>query len=97
MKKKIFIITGESSGDKIASYIINHIKNNNSEIEFLAIGGENIKYQRVNCIFAQECCCNMHNTLVKGIRDYFRDAKFLVAYRTTSVMLDVCMYVFIKL
>ena len=51
MKKKIFIITGESSGDKIASYIINHIKNNNSEIEFLAIGGENIKSQRVNCIF----------------------------------------------
>jgi hypothetical protein len=40
----------------------------------------------------------MQNTLVvKGIRDYFRDAKFLVAYRTTSVMLDVCMYVFIKL
>jgi lipid-A-disaccharide synthase len=45
LKKKIFIITGESSGDKIASYIINHIKNNNSEIEFLAIGGENIKSQ----------------------------------------------------
>ena len=51
MQKKIFIITGESSGDKIASYVINHIKKNNSEIQFLAIGGENIKSQQVNCIF----------------------------------------------
>ena len=40
----------------------------------------------------------MHNTLLKGIRDYFRDAKFLVAYsRTTRVLLYVCMYVSIKL
>lgn len=51
MQKKIFIITGESSGDKIASYIINHIKKKKSNIEFLAIGGENIKSQGVNCIF----------------------------------------------
>ena len=51
MQKKIFIITGESSGDKIASYIINHLKKKKFKIEFLAIGGENIKSQNVNCIF----------------------------------------------
>jgi len=51
LQKKIFIITGESSGDKIASYIINHIKKKKFNIEFLAIGGENIKSQGINCIF----------------------------------------------
>jgi lipid-A-disaccharide synthase len=51
LQKKIFIITGESSGDKIASYIINHIKKKKSKIDFLAVGGENVKSQGVNCIF----------------------------------------------
>jgi lipid-A-disaccharide synthase len=51
LSKKIFIITGESSGDKIASLIINIIKKKNPNIKFLAIGGENIKFSNVNCIF----------------------------------------------
>ena len=50
----------------------------------------------VNCLFAQKCF-NMHNELVQGIHDYFRDMRFLVAYRTRSVSLDVSMYVYIKL
>ena len=51
MSKKIFIITGESSGDKIASLVINKINRINSETEFLAVGGEYIKSTGVNCIF----------------------------------------------
>ena len=51
MSKKIFIITGESSGDKIASLIIKKIKEKNLNIQFLAIGGENIKSQNIDCIF----------------------------------------------
>ena len=43
MSKKIFIITGESSGDKIASLIIKKIKEKNPNTEFLAVGGECIK------------------------------------------------------
>ena len=40
-------------------------------------------------------CCNMNNELViVGIRDYFRDAKFLVVYTTSSALLDVCIYVY---
>ena len=51
MLKKIFIITGESSGDKIGSLVIKKIKEKNLDIQFLAIGGENIKSEKIDCIF----------------------------------------------
>ena len=51
MSKKIFIITGESSGDKIASLVIKKIKEKNSNVIFSAVGGEYIKSENVSCIF----------------------------------------------
>ena len=51
MSKKIFIITGESSGDKIASLVIKKLKEKNLDIQILAIGGENIKLEKIDCIF----------------------------------------------
>jgi len=36
--KKIFIITGESSGDKIGSLVIKKLKEKNLDIQFLAMG-----------------------------------------------------------
>ena len=41
--KKIFILTGEPSGDKLASTIISKLKHINSEIEYLCVGGSNLK------------------------------------------------------
>jgi lipid-A-disaccharide synthase len=49
--KKIFIITGESSGDKIGALVIKKLKEKNLDIQFLAIGGENIKSEKIDCIF----------------------------------------------
>ena len=37
--KKIFILTGEPSGDKLASTVISKLKQNRSDIEFLSVGG----------------------------------------------------------
>ena len=51
MSKKIFIISGESSGDKIGSLVIKKLKEKNLNIQFLAIGGENIKSEKIDCIF----------------------------------------------
>ena len=51
MSKKIFIITGESSGDKIASLVIKKIKEKSPDVQFLAIGGENIKSEKIDCVF----------------------------------------------
>ena len=41
--KKIFILTGEESGDKLASKVISNLKKLHSNIEYLSVGGENLK------------------------------------------------------
>ena len=41
--KKIFILTGEASGDKLASKVISELKKLNSNIEYLSVGGENLE------------------------------------------------------
>ena len=42
--KKIFILTGEPSGDKLAFKVISKIKNSRSDIEYLSVGGEPVSY-----------------------------------------------------
>ena len=40
--KKIFILTGEPSGDKLASKVIRELKKVKPDIEYLSVGGENL-------------------------------------------------------
>jgi lipid-A-disaccharide synthase len=49
--KKIFILTGEASGDKLASKAINDLKIINPNIEYLSVGGENLKKIGINSIY----------------------------------------------
>ena len=49
--KKIFILTGEPSGDKLASTVVTKLKNINPKIEFLSVGGTNIKKLGIESIF----------------------------------------------
>ena len=49
--KKIFILTGEPSGDKLASTVISKLKSINTEIEYLSVGGVNLKKLGINSIF----------------------------------------------
>ncbi len=49
--KKIFILTGEPSGDKLASKIIANLKKIRSDIEFLSVGGEYLKALEVKSIY----------------------------------------------
>ena len=51
MKHKIFVLTGETSGDKLASKVISKLKEKNSEIEYLSVGGEYIKALGVESIY----------------------------------------------
>ncbi len=41
--KKIFILTGEESGDKLAAKVIKKLKLRKDDIEYLSLGGENLK------------------------------------------------------
>ena len=49
--KKIFILTGEESGDKLASKVISNLNKLNSNIEYLSVGGENLKKLGIKSIF----------------------------------------------
>jgi len=49
--KKIFILTGEPSGDKLASKAISQLKETRSDIEYLSVGGEHLKALGIKSIF----------------------------------------------
>ena len=49
--KKIFILTGEPSGDKLAYTVIDKLKKNNSDIEYLCVGGSHLKSLGIKSIY----------------------------------------------
>ena len=49
--KKIFVLTGEPSGDKLASRVISQLKNSRSDIEYLSVGGEHLKALGIKSIY----------------------------------------------
>ena len=49
--KKIFILTGEPSGDKLASKVISKLQKNNPNIDYLSIGGTHLNSLGIKSIF----------------------------------------------
>ena len=49
--KKIFVLTGEPSGDKLASTAILKLQKDNKDINYLSVGGENLKKIGIKSIF----------------------------------------------
>ena len=49
--KKIFILTGEPSGDKLASKVINQLQSIRSDIDYLSVGGEHLKSINIKSIY----------------------------------------------
>ena len=49
--KKIFILTGEPSGDKLASKVIYKLQKNNPNIEYSCVGGTNLNALGIKSIF----------------------------------------------
>ena len=49
--EKVFIVTGESSGDKLASKVIRELKKSRNDVEYLSVGGENLKNLGIKSIF----------------------------------------------
>ena len=49
--KKIFILTGEPSGDKLASTVIHKLKKLNPNIEYLCVGGSHLNSLGIKSIF----------------------------------------------
>jgi len=49
--KKIFILTGEPSGDRLASKVISKLKNLKSDIDYLSVGGEHLKALGIKSLY----------------------------------------------
>ena len=52
--KKIFVLTGEPSGDKLASEIISQVKTRRTDLEFLSVGGTNLEKLGIKTIYDQK-------------------------------------------
>ncbi len=52
--KKIFILTGEPSGDKLASKVISQLMKTRSDIDYLCVGGEHLKSLKIKSIYNLE-------------------------------------------
>jgi len=49
--KKIFVLTGEPSGDKLASKVIDQLKRSRTDIEYLSVGGEYLKALDIKSLY----------------------------------------------
>ncbi len=52
--KKIFILTGEPSGDKLAAEVIKELKKSDINIEFLSVGGQHLNSIGIKSIYDQK-------------------------------------------
>ena len=49
--KKLFILTGEPSGDKLASRVVSVLKDSKPDIEYLSVGGEHLQALGIKSIY----------------------------------------------
>ena len=61
--KKIFIITGEPSGDKLASTVISKLKQSNPDVDYSCVGGTHL-----NSLGIQSQIVNLSWTLIELLR-----------------------------
>jgi len=47
----VFILTGEPSGDRLASKVISKLKNSNPDIDYLSVGGEHLKALGIKSLY----------------------------------------------
>ena len=52
--KRIFILTGEPSGDKLAAKVIKELKKNRNDIEYLSVGGQHLNSIGIKSIYDQK-------------------------------------------
>ncbi len=77
--KKLFIITGEYSGDIHASHVVKALKTLNSDIEIEGVGGENLRNAGVK-LFSDQKKMGAVGLTPKIILDHFTLGKRIVDY-----------------
>lgn len=93
-KKKLFIVTGELSGDKHASLVVKQLLNLRSDINIEAIGGENLKKTGVK-LFVDHSKAHMSamGLTPKILFDHMTLGKRLVDYLTKEYKPDLVLLI----
>ena len=89
---KLFIITGEYSGDKHASDVVREIKKNNPNIEIEAVGGTNLENAGAKLFLNHEKMSAMGISL-KIIKDHIMLGKKIADYLINSYKPDLVLLV----
>ncbi len=90
--KKVFIVTGEYSGDMHASNVVKHLRNFVPEVEIEAIGGENLKNTGVK-LFSDHSNMSAMGLSPKIIIDHIRLGKKLVRYLKNDFKPDLVLLI----
>ncbi len=90
--KKIFIITGESSGDKHASGVVRELKKINPDVIIEGIGGENLKNQGIK-LFSDHSKMGGMGITPKLLVDHFTLGKKIIKYLKNDFKPDMVLLV----
>ena len=90
--KKIFIITGEYSGDIHASHVVKALKQINPNVEIEGVGGENLKNAGVK-LFSDQKKMGAVGLSLKIITDHFLLGKRIVDYLTKEYRPDLVLLI----
>ncbi len=90
--KKLFIITGELSGDIHASNVVKELKKINSSIEIEAIGGDNLNAEGVK-LFSNHKKMGSVGISLKIIKDHLSLGKRLVDYLINDYKPDMVLLI----
>lgn len=91
-KKKIFIITGELSGDLHASYVVKELKKLNDNVEIEAIGSDNLKNQGVK-LFEDHQKMNAVGLSFNILFDHIKLGKNLINYLKNDYKPDLVLLI----
>lgn len=90
--KKIFIITGEYSGDMHASNVARHLLEMNSDIQIEAIGGESLKAMGIK-LFSDHSKMSAMGLTPKILLDHISLGKRVVNYLTNEYKPDLVLLI----
>ena len=90
--KKVFIITGEYSGDIHASHVVKALKQINPDVEIEGVGGENLKNAGVK-LFSDQKKMGAVGLSLKIITDHFLLGKRIVDYLTKEYRPDLVLLI----
>ncbi len=90
--KKLFIVTGEYSGDIHASHVVEALRSINPDIEIEGIGGENLRHAGVK-LFSDQKKMGAVGLSPKIIFDHFTLGKRVVDYLTKEYKPDLVLLI----